>query len=40
MKTALPSNRSFGWTFTGVFVVFGDELLLEPQPVVPGGQER
>jgi len=23
MKTALPSNRSFGWTFTGVFVVFG-----------------
>ena len=23
MKTVLPSNRSFGWTFTGIFVVFG-----------------
>lgn len=23
MKTALPSNRSFGWTFTGIFVVAG-----------------
>jgi hypothetical protein len=23
MKPALPSNRSFGWTFTGVCVVFG-----------------
>jgi hypothetical protein len=21
MKTALPSNRSFGWTFTGVFAL-------------------
>jgi len=23
MKLALPSNRSFGWTFTGVFLVGG-----------------
>jgi hypothetical protein len=23
MKPTLPSNRSFGWTFTGVFVVAG-----------------
>ena len=23
MKTALPSNRSFGWTFTGVFLLAG-----------------
>jgi saxitoxin biosynthesis operon SxtJ-like protein len=23
MKTALPSNRSFGWTFTGIFVLAG-----------------
>jgi hypothetical protein len=23
MKPALPSNRSFGWTFTGVCLVFG-----------------
>jgi hypothetical protein len=23
MKTTLPSNRSFGWTFTGIFVIAG-----------------
>ena len=23
MKPTLPSNRSFGWTFTGVFVIAG-----------------
>jgi hypothetical protein len=23
MKTSLPSNRSFGWTFTGIFVIAG-----------------
>jgi hypothetical protein len=23
MKPALPSNRSFGWTFTGLFVIAG-----------------
>jgi hypothetical protein len=23
MKSTLPSNRSFGWTFTGIFVIFG-----------------
>jgi hypothetical protein len=23
MKTMLPSNRSFGWTFTGIFVLAG-----------------
>jgi hypothetical protein len=23
MRTALPSNRSFGWTFTGIFVIVG-----------------
>lgn len=23
MKTALPSNRSFGWTFTGFFLLAG-----------------
>jgi len=23
MRPALPSNRSFGWTFTGIFVAFG-----------------
>ena len=23
MKPALPSNRSFGWTFTGAFALFG-----------------
>jgi hypothetical protein len=23
MKTQLPSNRSFGWTFTGIFVIAG-----------------
>ena len=23
MKTTLPSNRSFGWTFTGAFILFG-----------------
>lgn len=28
MKTTLPSNQSFGWTFTGVFVLLG--ALLNP----------
>lgn len=28
MKTALPSDRSFGWTFTGIFVIVG--LFLQP----------
>lgn len=23
MRTPLPSNRSFGWTFTGIFVIAG-----------------
>lgn len=23
MKSTLPSNRSFGWTFTGIFVIAG-----------------
>lgn len=23
MRTELPSNRSFGWTFTGIFVIAG-----------------
>jgi hypothetical protein len=23
MRPALPSNRSFGWTFTGIFVIAG-----------------
>jgi Saxitoxin biosynthesis operon protein SxtJ len=23
MKTTLPSNRSFGWTFTGIFIIAG-----------------
>jgi Saxitoxin biosynthesis operon protein SxtJ len=23
MRTALPSNRTFGWTFTGIFVIAG-----------------
>jgi hypothetical protein len=28
MKAALPSDRSFGWTFTGVFVIVG--LFMQP----------
>ncbi len=28
LKTALPSDRSFGWTFTGIFVIVG--LLVQP----------
>ena len=35
MKTALPSNRSFGWTFTGIFVFAGIYGLWRGAPHLP-----
>jgi hypothetical protein len=35
MKSALPSNRSFGWTFTGVFVAMGAYGLWRGGPGLP-----
>jgi hypothetical protein len=34
MRPALPSNRSFGWTFTGIFVLVGAYGLWHGGPVL------